>query len=155
MSDTANWLVHDHRKYEAALDACEMAAGAGEWKEAVRLFNNFVDDLKLHMRMEDEVLYPFFKEEVGGQDDEIADLSYEHDDLARLVRDLATVIRHKDFDHFEESLRPLYRAMIQHNAHEEAVFGRLGGETLITRRDEVLHRLEALQPPEARRVWDL
>lgn len=154
MSDTANWLVHDHRKYEAALQACEFAAGAEEWKEAAKLFYDFVDDLKLHMRMEDEVLYPFFKEEVGDPEGEIARLSEEHDDIVRLLHDLAAVIKQKDFDHFEESLKPLYRAMTEHNAHEEAVFSRMGGEALLTRRDEVLRRLEALEPQAGRRVWE-
>lgn len=153
MSDTTNWLVHDHRKYEAALKACEIAAGAEDWKDAARLFREFVDDLKLHMRMEDEVLYPFFKEEVGDPDDEIGRLSDEHDDIVRLLYDLDAVIRQKDFDHFEESLQPLYRAMVEHNAHEEAVFGRLGEGSLLTRRDEILRRLEALEQKAARRIW--
>ncbi len=39
MSDNTNWMVHDHRKYETALDECELAAGAGAWKEAVRVIS--------------------------------------------------------------------------------------------------------------------
>ncbi len=154
MSDTSNWLVHDHRRYEAALEACEIAAGAEDWKEAVQLFYGFVDDLKLHMRMEDEVLYPFFKEEVGDPNDEIAVLSEEHDYVAHLLHDLAAVIKRKDFDHFEESLKPLYRAMTEHNVHEEAVLGRMGSDSLLTRRDEILQRLEAMEPHAGRRAWD-
>ena len=38
MSDSSNWLIHDHRKYEEALKACEIAAGVEEWKEAVQRF---------------------------------------------------------------------------------------------------------------------
>lgn len=154
MSDTANWLVHDHRKFDAALQACEFAAGAEDWKEASRIFRDFVNDLKLHMRMEDEVLYPFFKEEVGDPQDEIAALSDEHDQIVRLLRDLAAVIVNKDYDHFEESLKPLYQALTEHNEHEELVFSRLSGHALLTRRNEILRRLEALEPQAGRRVWD-
>lgn len=153
MGDPSNWLVHDHRKYQAALEACEAAAGVHEWKEAVQRFNAFVDDLKLHMRMEDEVLYPFFREQTGDPDDEIGDLTYEHDKLAGLLRDLAIVIRHKDYDHFEECLRPLYQALVEHSVHEETVFGRLSGHALLNRRDEILRRLEALQGGTPR-PWD-
>jgi hemerythrin superfamily protein len=154
MSDSSNWLIHDHRKYQVALEACEVAAGVREWKEAAQRFNAFVDDLKLHMRMEDEVLYPFFKEEVGDPEDEIGELSYEHDKLARLLRDVAIVIKHKDYDHFEECLKPLYDALLEHSTHEEAVFSRVSGHALLTRRDEILRRLEALQAGTHRRDWD-
>lgn len=152
-STNNNWLVHDHRKYQAALEACEVAAGAREWKEAAQRFNAFVDDLKLHMRLEDEVLYPFFKEEVGDPHDKIGDLSYEHDRLARLLRDVAIVLKHKDYDHLEECLKPLYQALIEHSAHEEAVFSRVSGHALLTRRDEILRRLEAAQGGAQRRDW--
>ena len=155
MSDSVNWLVHDHRKYEAALDECEMAAGAGQWKEAVRLFNNFVDDLKLHMRMEDEVLYPLFKEEHGDPSGVIEDLSEEHEELVRLVQDLAYVIKTNDVDHFEESLVPLHKAMARHNEHEEAVFLSMGTESLLMRRDEIMERLNALQVTGGQPGWDI
>jgi hemerythrin superfamily protein len=154
MSETSNWLVHDHRKYQAALEACEVAAGVREWKEATERFNAFVDDLRLHMRMEDEVLYPFFKEEVGDPEDEIGELSYEHDKLARLLRDVAIVIKHKDYDHLEECLKPLYDALLEHSTHEEAVFSRVSDHALLTRRDEILRRLEALQAGAQHRRWD-
>ena len=45
-----------------------MAADVGEWKNAKDLFQKFVADLKLHMQMEDEVLYPLFIEENGDPD---------------------------------------------------------------------------------------
>ena len=154
MSDSSNWLIHDHRKYEAALKACEIAAGVEEWKEAVQRFEDFVADLRLHMRMEDEVLYPFFKEEVGDPHDEIGELIDEHDKVAQLLRDLAVVIKNKNYDHFEECLEPLYKTLMEHNAHEEAVFSRMSDHALLTRREEILRRLEALHEAPRRRKWD-
>ena len=117
MNETSNWLVHDHHKYDVALDECEMAADVGEWKNAKRLFQDFVTDLKLHMQMEDEVLYPLFVEESGDPDGIINHLSEEHDYLVRLVQDLAYIIKANDFDHFLDSLEPLHKAMNQHNKH--------------------------------------
>lgn len=154
MNDTENWLAHDHRRYEAALEECEMAAGAGEWKEAIRLFHAFVEDLKLHMRMEDEVLYPAFVAEVKDSAGAIADLSEEHDRIAGLMRDLAYVIKRNDTDHFEASLIPLYQAMTGHNAHEEEVLLGVGHEALLMRKDEILARLDTLAAGQGRRVWD-
>lgn len=154
MSDTTNWLVHDHRKYEAALEECELAAGAGEWKVAIQLFQGFVEELKLHMLMEDEVLYPAFKESGKVSIDVIADLSDEHDQIVRLLRDLAYVIKRNDMDHFEDSLLPLYKAMTQHNEHEETVFVGLGNDALLTQREEIIARLKSLETGQHHRVWD-
>lgn len=154
MSETSNWLVHDHQKYDEALEACEMAAEVGEWKNATRLFKEFVKDLKLHMRLEDEVLYPFFLKELGDPEGEISDLSEEHDDLVRLLRDLAYIIKTNDFDHFLDSIEPLHKAMIEHSMHEENVFRCMDNDSLLTHRDEILARLKSLQHNEGRRTWD-
>lgn len=49
MNKTTNWMVHDHRQYETALENCEMAAGAHEWQEAIRLFNDFTEIGRAHV----------------------------------------------------------------------------------------------------------
>ena len=154
MNNTSNWLVHDHHKYDAALDECEMAADVGEWKNAKRLFLDFVTDLKLHMQMEDEVLYPLFVEENGDPDGVITHLSDEHDYLVRLVHDLTYIIKANDFDHFLDSLEPLHKAMKRHNKHEEKVFLDMANQSILMRRDEIIERLKAVQNKQGERIWD-
>lgn len=61
MSTTDNWLIHDHHKYDEMLTECEMAAEMADWKDAIRLFNQFTTELNLHMQLEDEVLYPILR----------------------------------------------------------------------------------------------
>ncbi len=98
---------------------------------------------KLHMLMEDEVLYPLVNKESGDPNGDLVLLSHEHDGLHRLLGDLVYVIKTKDFDHFEECLQFLHKAMDQHKDHEDAVFLSLGTESLLLRRDEIMSRLEA------------
>ena len=154
MNEPSNWLVHDHRKYDVALDECETAADVGEWKNAKRLFNDFVADLKLHMQIEDEVLYPLFVEESGDPEGVIGHLSDEHDYLVRLVQDLAYIIRANDFDHFLDSLEPLHKAMNEHNEHEESVFLNMANQSILMRRDEIMQRLAAVENKKGSRNWD-
>lgn len=153
MSNTSNWLVHDHHKYDAALEECEMAADVGEWKKAKNLFQNFVSELKLHMQMEDQVLYPLFIEENGDPNGVITHLSEEHDYLVRLVQDLSYIIKANDFDHFLDSLEPLHKAMNQHNEHEEKVFLNMANQSILMRRDEIIERLNAVQDKPGGRTW--
>lgn len=144
MSEESTWLAHDHRAYEAALAECELAAGAGDWREAVALFSAFADDFALHMRMEDEVLYPRFAAH-GDPKGDIAALSEEHARIERLLQDLGYVVKRRDFDHFLESLSPLRQAMAQHNAHEEEVFRSPAGAAVFLERDDILARLQSLE----------
>ena len=154
MNETTNWLVHDHRQYDEALRDCELAAEVSDWKTAVKLFNTFVEDLKLHMRMEDEVLYPLLEKESGDRNEDLDLLNDEHDELVRLLGDLAHVIKVRDFDHFEESLRPLHKVMVQHNDHEEAVFKSRGAQSLLLHRDEIMSRLDAMSTDSQHQRWN-
>jgi iron-sulfur cluster repair protein YtfE (RIC family) len=157
MNNSSNWLVHDHQKYDAILDECEMAADAGEWKNAKSLFQNFITELKLHMQMEDQVLYPLFIEENGDPNCVIKHLSEEHDYLVRLVQDLSYIIKANDFDHFLDSLEPLHKAMNEHNEHEESVFLSMANQSILMRRDEVMQRLAAVENKKGsrNRIFDL
>lgn len=154
MNNPSNWLVHDHRKYDIALEECEEATAAGEWENAKHLFYDFVTDLKLHMQLEDEVLYPLFVEENGDPEGLITHLRDEHDYLVRLVNDLDTIIRANDFDHFMDSLKPLHSAMNRHNEHEEKVFLSMAHQSILMRRDEIIKRLHSVQNKQGKRIWD-
>ncbi|MFW2438337.1 MAG: hemerythrin domain-containing protein [Arenicellales bacterium] len=154
-STSNNWLVHDHDKYDAALNKCEIAADVGEWKKAKHLFQNFVSELKLHMQMEDEVLYPLFIEENSDSVGAIIHLSEEHDYIVRLVHDLSSIIKKNDFDHFLDSLVPLKKAIKQHNDHEEIIFLNMANQSILMRREEIIERLNAVQMKQGRRIWSL
>lgn len=152
MREDTDWLVHDHRKYDAALAECELAAGAGDWRAAVDLFRRFADDLQLHMRMEDEVVYPLFAQQ-GDPDGALETLREEHEDIERLLRDLAYVVKRRDFDHFLDSLHPLRRSMARHNRHEEEVLGGSPGDVLLSRQ-EIMARLDAVSRAAGRERFD-
>ena len=70
------------------------------------------------------------------------------------MEELVHVIRHKDFDHLEASLRPLKRIMMEHNAHEELVFRRMSDSPLLQRREEIMERLARLGPVDEDRGFD-
>jgi len=145
MNKTINWLAQDHRKYEAILEECKMAADAGDWEDAIRLFHDFAEVLKLEMHMEDEVLYPAFVEEVENSAEPIAELSEEHQHIVQLLQDLDYVIKRNDVDHFEESLKPLYRTLNLHYEHEEEIFFSLGNDFLLMTREEIMARFKSLK----------
>ncbi len=141
---TDNWLVHDHRRFEGTLKNAIQAAEMGQWKQAIEQYRLFVQDLHQHMEMEDRVIYPAIEQAQGDPGGDLAELREEHLDIVRLLRGLEHVIRGRDLDHLIASLRPLYRAMREHDRFEEEVLENTTVTGLFEDRDEILRRLQAL-----------
>lgn len=139
------WLVHDHRRYDEILERAEAAAEDGDWKGSLRLFRQLLEELRHHMALEDEVVYPLLEQETGDPNGEIAGLREEHANLERLLEGALTVVRNRDIDHLLDSMRPLHRALAEHNAWEEVVLHRLGGAGLIRDRGQVERVLAELR----------
>lgn len=153
MNKPKNWLIHDHHKYDAELYNCELAADAGDWDNAKHLFDIFVADIKLHMQMEDEVLYPLFVEKNGDTGGVIAHLGEEHDHIANLVKNLASIIKDNDHEHFLSILELLHEALNTHNKREENVYKIMVDQSIFLRREEIMERIKTANRSGGR-VWD-
>lgn len=140
-----DWLVHDHRRYDEALARAQEAAEDGAWGEALLLFTDLLEALSLHMRLEDEVVYPALERETGDPEGELAELREEHRQLAHLMEGALTVARERDIDHLLDALVPLRRTLHEHARYEEEVLARLGGEALTRNREAVLAALASLE----------
>jgi len=145
VSGDEDWLVHDHRRFDEALARAQEAAEYGAWDEALRLFTELLEALALHMRLEDEVVYPALERETGDPAGELAGLRDEHRQLESLMEGARAVARERDIDHLLESLVPLRRALHEHARYEEEALARLGGEALTRNREAVLAALSALE----------
>ncbi len=154
MNQGSNWLHHDHRRYEAVLEDCRVAAEREEWRAARRLFEEFLSHLKLHMRMEEEVVYPAYDQAEGGPQKATQAMRDEHEQIVRLLRDLSWILKTNDSEHFLESLVPLRHAMMEHHEHEEQVFLPMAERVLLDRREEILKKLEEFGEAHAGRRWD-
>lgn len=154
MSDNADWLHHDHVDYEALLLDCQTAAEQEDWRAVKRLFEELVDRVRLHMAMEEEVLYPAYEEAMDTPQGPTAALRQEHDEIYRLLRDLSRVLVANDSDIFLESLLPLEKVMTKHHEKEEEIFLPMAGHALLARQDEIQRRLKDLDIETSGRDWD-
>ncbi len=93
MSDSCDWLVHDHSKYEEMLLACVEAVEQWEWATANELFETLVEQVKGHMAMEEEVLYPAYESLAELPQEPLRALRNDHDKVVQLVRDLNIVLK--------------------------------------------------------------
>lgn len=153
MSENTNWLNHDHLEYETLLYDCNAAVEQEDWKSAKALFEKLVSHLKVHMRIEEEILYPAYESAVNVPQDPTQALREEHDEIVRLLRDLSCVLKTNDSQLFLESLLPLERVMIKHHEKEEEIFLPLASHLLLERRDEIVHKLKAFDGEKGQRDW--
>ena len=155
MSGSDNWLVHEHSLYEDLLTRCQDAAEIEDWSSADLVFRELVTDLKRHMALEEEVLYPAYETAVEAPQGPTTALREEHDQIVRLVRDMLRVIKTRDSDYVLECLVHLEKQMIKHHEKEEDIFLPMATHILDARREEISQQLADFDISKSARKWDI
>ncbi len=155
MSESYDWLIHDHSEFESLLYEFTDAVEQEAWARANELFKQLIAGLKAHMAMEEEVLYPAYESNQNLPQEPVVALRDEHDNIVRLVRDLAQVIKNRDSEHTLQSVLPLEQALISHHEKEEDIFLPMAGRFLLPQKDDIVRQLQAFDVSAAQRKWDI
>jgi iron-sulfur cluster repair protein YtfE (RIC family) len=155
MSGTDNWLEHEHSQYEDLLCQCQDAVESEQWGTVDRLFEQLVSSLKRHMALEEEVLYPAYETTAHAPQGPTRALREEHDQLVRLVSDMARVIKSRGSEHVLECLVHLERQMIKHHEKEEDIFLPMASHILDAKRAEISRKIADFDASKSARKWDI
>jgi iron-sulfur cluster repair protein YtfE (RIC family) len=155
MSNSDNWLIHEHSQYENLLTECQEAVGIEDWRTVDSLFRTLISHLKRHMAMEEEVLYPAYEEAADAPQGPTRALRDEHDAIVRLIRDMDRVIRSRNSDYTLECLVVLEQQMIKHHEKEEDLFLPMASHILAANRQEISRRLASFDVSNIRRKWGI
>jgi iron-sulfur cluster repair protein YtfE (RIC family) len=155
MTDTANWLIHDHSKYEDLLAEFKDTVAIEDWKDADQLFRLLVTNLKGHMAMEEEVLYPAYEQASHLPQGPTQALRHEHDQIVKLVEDINRVIKTRDSTHMLDCVTYLEKCMIKHHEKEEDIFLPLASHVLDSNREAIMQKLNTFDASTAQRKWKL
>jgi len=155
MSSTNNWLIHEHSLYENLLSQCTEAVEIEDWKTVNLLFKKMVTHLKRHMALEEEVLYPAYEATTHAPQGPTDALREEHDQIVRLIMDMARVIKTRDSDYVLECLTHLERQMIKHHEKEEDLFLPMASHILDAKREVISRQLAEFDLSKTSRKWDI
>ncbi len=155
MSNSDNWLVHEHSKYENLLSQCQDAVEMEDWGTVDRVFNELVTHLQRHMALEEEVLYPAYESTTHAPQGPTTALREEHSGLVRLIRDMARIIKTRDSEHVLESVVHLEYQMIKHHEKEEDIFLPMASYILNAGRDELVRKMAEFDMSKLRSKWDI
>lgn len=154
MNRTASWLVHDHLLYEDLLSQCQ-AVGKEDWRNVDLAFSELITHLKLHMALEEEVLYPAYEAMSHVPLGPTTALREEHSKIVNLIRDLVQVIKTRNSEHVLERLAHLENRMIRHHEKEEDIFLPMASYILNASHDELLRKLDEFDASKIQRKWDI
>ena len=153
MNEPTDWLHHDHRRYELLLSQCQSAAEAEDWDAVREFFGELVVQLKAHMMMEEEILYPAYEGEAFAPKGPTTTLRREHEEIVRLLRDLSRVLKTENSRQLLESLPLLEVVMEQHHDKEEQVFLPMAGHILLEKREAIMERIKGFDESKIHRNW--
>jgi hemerythrin superfamily protein len=112
MADVTEVLEQDHRKVEKLFEQIKGSKGAARAKYVERL----VSDLRLHMKVEESIVYPAIAKQVDDGDDMVEEAKTEHKGARKVLDDVEKLSPNKPG--FDGALTML-EAGISHHVEEE------------------------------------
>ena len=144
-------LKKDHREVDAWFDEYEQLEAEDE---KLALFNQIALALKVHTRIEEEILYP---EERGQVEDDLLDEAYvEHDGAKKLIAEIEAMQPSEEF--YDAKVKVLGEYIKHHVKEEEQPGGLFAqakrgdedldamGERIEARKEELMAQMERSKP---------
>ena len=112
MTDVTKMLEQDHREVEALFEKIKNTNGAVR----AQLVSTLAADLRLHMKVEESIVYPAVARQVDDGDDMVAEAKTEHEGARKVLADVEKLSPNEPgFDGALEMLE----AGISHHVEEE------------------------------------
>lgn len=139
-------LTADHRHGDRLFDAALQAAGKADWSACHEQFGAFVQALRHHMRIEEEVLFPAFEQASGISGGPTWVMRQEHRQMLAALDRIAAAIDARDAEDVLALAHSFAALMAAHSAKEERVLYPMCDEMLPGFDAETLLEEGASQP---------
>ena len=142
MSNIADFLTPDHHRCDSIFADAESAAASGDWAKATATFNQFVDALRHHFAMEEEVLFTAFDERTGMAMGPTETMRMEHRQMTDLISEITDALQQQDENEFLGLAETLLMIMQQHNLKEEQMLYRMADQVLVSESDKIVDNMK-------------
>jgi len=142
MSEIAEFMTAEHRRCDELFAEAEAAVAAGDWDTAAARFEPFADLTILHLRREEEVLFPEFESRTGMVDGPTVVMRMEHDQMRALLESMRAALEAHDVDGFLGDAETFMILTQQHDMKEEQVLYPMSDDTFAAGAAEVLRRMQ-------------
>jgi hemerythrin-like domain-containing protein len=137
-------MTRDHRRCDGLFAAVEEAANRGEWSRAANIFQDFVQGMERHLRIEEELLFPAFEHRSGITGGPTELMRLEHAQMRGLLGEMRQALERCDLDDYLGVSETALIMMQQHNLKEEQVLYSMMDGMLGEQIPELLEQAERL-----------
>jgi len=142
MASIQDFLGADHSRCDTLFAEAEGAISGGDWPRGAELARDFLDGMRHHFAMEEEVLFPDFEETTGMTSGPTAVMRMEHEQMRRLFEEMDEEIASRNSAGFLGAGDTLLLMMQQHNAKEEQILYPMADRALGTKLTEEIARMQ-------------
>jgi hemerythrin-like domain-containing protein len=134
-------LTAEHRQGDRFFAAAMQAAEQADWLACHRQFDLFLQALKRHMKIEEEMLFPAFERATGVHDGPTSVMRREHQEMLAMLGEIATAIAARSTVDIRAAMQSFAGRMAAHSAKEERVLYPMCDEMLPDLNGEKLQEL--------------
>jgi len=142
MSSIAETMARDHQGCDEVFANAEQAAADQDWPALEKQYGIFLNSMKRHFAMEEEVLFPAFEHETGMTSGPTEMMRHEHQEMRGLFDQMQAAIAAGDADEYLGLSETLLVMMQQHNRKEEEILYRMMDQALASEAASLLARFD-------------
>lgn len=142
METISEYLSSDHHRCDDLFATAEEAAGSGDWEKIAGELRTFLDSMRHHFAMEEEVLFPAIEDSTGMSMGPTQVMRMEHQQMRQLFDAMAKAVENRDKDDYLGQTDTLLVLMQQHNLKEEQILYRMADQVLANDATQVVGRLK-------------
>lgn len=142
MSSIAETMARDHQGCDEVFANAEQAAADQNWPALEKQYGIFLNRMKRHFAMEEEVLFPAFEHETGMTLGPTEMMRHEHQEMRGLFDQMQAAIAAGDADEYLGLSETLLVMMQQHNRKEEEILYRMMDQALASEAASLLTRFD-------------
>jgi hemerythrin-like domain-containing protein len=120
-NDVSAYFAWDHDRLDGILEDTDRMVADGELERADHTFAEFVDGLRRHIRLEEDVIFPIFSQRSGVAGGPIQVMRVEHAQVLRTLEDMRQALDRQDAARYRAGRAELGEVLPAHNAKEERV----------------------------------
>jgi hemerythrin-like domain-containing protein len=141
MDTISSYMTSDHHRCDELFSQAESAASGQDWGAIAAGLQVFLDSMRQHFKMEEEVLFPAFEERTGMSMGPTQVMRMEHVQMRELFDAMSDAVKQQDRDEFLGQAETLLVMMQQHNMKEEQILYRMADQMLSVEMDDVLKKM--------------
>lgn len=130
MEKISEYMSTDHHRCDDLFATAEEAAASGDWEKIAGELKTFLDSMRHHFAMEEDVLFPAIEKHIGMSMGPTQIMRMEHQQMRQLFEALALAVEKRDKDDYLGQADTLLVLMQQHNLKEEQILYRMADDAL-------------------------